>query len=107
MRTLRPAGLIYRKSTASLETQLSPASAACPRTNGSAPSARPSRLLTAASLAVVAIGGLLPLTPLAADLGFVPPPGRFFLILAAMVAAYLDGVQMVKLWFYRHFIPEP
>ncbi|HEY4575451.1 MAG TPA: hypothetical protein VIJ26_15850 [Thermoanaerobaculia bacterium] len=33
------------------------------------------------------------------------PPPRFFLILAAMVAVYLAGVQGVKTWFYRRFFP--
>jgi Mg2+-importing ATPase len=67
---------------------------------------RPSLLLTAASLAVVAIGALLPFTPFAARLGFVPPPAKFFLILAGMVAVYLAGAQATKAWFYRHFFPE-
>ena len=40
---------------------------------------------------------------LASPLGFVAPPPRFFLILAAMVAVYLAGVQGVKTWFYRRF----
>jgi P-type Mg2+ transporter len=66
---------------------------------------RPSRLLTATSLAVVVIGALLPFTPFAARLGFVPPPAKFFLILAGMVALYLAGAQAIKAWFYRHFFP--
>jgi magnesium-transporting ATPase (P-type) len=59
--------------------------------------------LTLTSLTVVALAALLPLTPLASALGFVAPPPRFFLILAAMVAVYLAGVQAVKTWFYRSF----
>ena len=69
-------------------------------------SSRPSRLLTATSLSVVAIAALIPWSPFAAKLGFVPPPAKFFLILAVMVAVYLAGVQAVKVWFYRHFFPE-
>ena len=75
------------------------------RTRGNPLRSRPSRLLTLTSLAVVALAALLPLTPLAPALGFVAPPPRFFLILAAMVAVYLAGVQGVKTWFYRRFFP--
>lgn len=73
------------------------------RTRGNPLRSRPSRLLTLTSLSVVALAALLPLTPLAPALGFVAPPPRFFLILAAMVAVYLAGVQEVKIWFYRRF----
>src|SRR4051794_14679177 len=75
------------------------------RTRGNPLRSRPSRLLALTSLAVVALAALLPLTPLAPALGFVAPPPRFFLILAAMVAVYLAGVQGVKTWFYRRFFP--
>ncbi len=75
------------------------------RTRGNPLKSRPSRLLTATSLAVVALAALIPLTPLARPLGFVAPPARFFLILAAMVAVYLVGVQGIKTWFYRRFAP--
>ncbi|PYQ63583.1 MAG: magnesium-translocating P-type ATPase, partial [Acidobacteria bacterium] len=73
------------------------------RTRGNPFRSRPSRLLTLTSLSVVVLAALLPLTPLASPLGFVAPPPRFFLILAAMVAVYLAGVQGVKTWFYRSF----
>ena len=73
------------------------------RTRGNPLRSRPSRLLTLTSLSIVVLGALIPLTPLAPALGFVPPPLRFFLILAAMVAVYLAGVQGVKTWFYRRF----
>ncbi len=77
------------------------------RTRGNPLRSRPSRLLTLTSLSVVVLAALLPLTPFASALGFVPPPARFFLILAAMVAVYLAGVQGVKTWFYRRFAPHP
>ena len=73
------------------------------RTRGNPFRSRPSRLLTLTSLSVVVLAALIPLTPLASPLGFVAPPPRFFLILAAMVAVYLAGVQGVKTWFYRSF----
>jgi Mg2+-importing ATPase len=75
------------------------------RTRGNPFRSRPSRLLTATSLAIVALGAVIPWTPFAAALGFVPPPAKFFLILSAMVAVYLAGVQGIKMWFYKRFAP--
>ena len=71
------------------------------RTRGNPLRSRPSAILTATSLAVVAIGTALPYTPLGARLGFVPPPGLFLLILAGTVVVYLVMVQAVKTLFYR------
>jgi Mg2+-importing ATPase len=76
------------------------------RTRGNPLKSRPSRLLTATSLAVVALGALLPMTGLGRALGFVSPPPDFFLVLVAMVVAYLGGVEVVKRWFYRRFAAE-
>ena len=73
------------------------------RTRGNPLRSRPSSILTATSLAVVAAATALPYTPLGARLGFVPVPGLFFLILAGMVVGYLAMVQAVKTWFYRRF----
>jgi Mg2+-importing ATPase len=75
------------------------------RTRGNPLRSRPSRLLTLTSLAVVAAAVALPFTLLGARLGFVPPPARFFGILATMVTVYLGGVEIVKRWFYRRFAP--
>ncbi|HEX7077578.1 MAG TPA: magnesium-translocating P-type ATPase [Candidatus Eisenbacteria bacterium] len=71
------------------------------RTRGNPFRSRPSRLLVATSLAVVAVAILLPATPLGAGLGFVPVPGLFFLILAGVVLCYLLAVEGVKRLFYR------
>jgi Mg2+-importing ATPase len=76
------------------------------RTRGNPLRSRPSSILTATSLAVVAAATALPYTALGARLGFVPVPGLFFLILAGMVLAYLAMVQAVKTWFYRRFAAE-
>jgi Mg2+-importing ATPase len=76
------------------------------RTRGNPFRSRPSSILTATSLAVVAVATALPFTPLGARLGFVPVPGLFFVILGGMVAAYLVAVQGVKTWFYRRFAAE-
>jgi Mg2+-importing ATPase len=57
---------------------------------------RPSRALTATTLAVVATGVVLPFTPLAGPLGFVPLPAAFFAFLAGTTATYLALVEVVK-----------
>jgi P-type Mg2+ transporter len=64
---------------------------------------RPNRWLAIASLTVVAAAVLVPLSPLAAYLGFVAPPPLFFLLLAVMVFAYLLSVEGAKHFFYRYF----
>jgi Mg2+-importing ATPase len=62
---------------------------------------KPHALLAALSLGVVAVGVLLPLTPLGALFGFVPPPPAFYVFLVAAVASYLVLVEVVKRIFYR------
>jgi Mg2+-importing ATPase len=76
------------------------------RTRGNPFRSRPSPVLTATSCAIVAVATALPFTPLGARLGFVALPGLFFVILAALVCAYLAMVQGVKAWFYRSFAAE-
>jgi Mg2+-importing ATPase len=73
------------------------------RTRANPLRSRPSSILTATSLAVVAAATALPYTVLGARLGFVPVPGLFFLILAGMVVVYLGFVEVGKRWFYRRF----
>jgi hypothetical protein len=60
----------------------------------------PSLPLTLAALSVVAVGALLPATPLAHVLGFQPLPAGFFAALAAMVVAYLALIEFGKRIFY-------
>ena len=62
---------------------------------------RPSVTLLMAALAVVTVGAVLPATPLASRLGFVPLPATFFLVLVVMVVAYLVLIEVVKCWFFR------
>ncbi|HYM22553.1 MAG TPA: cation transporting ATPase C-terminal domain-containing protein, partial [Vicinamibacterales bacterium] len=66
------------------------------RTSGSPLASRPSRPLAITTLAIVAVGLLLPATPLAPLLGCVVPPVAFFAFLAAATAAYLCLVEIVK-----------
>ncbi|HYS34343.1 MAG TPA: magnesium-translocating P-type ATPase, partial [Pseudonocardiaceae bacterium] len=61
----------------------------------------PSLPLTLAALGVVAVGALLPATPLAHTLGFHPLPGDFFAALAGMVVCYLGLIELGKRIFYR------
>ena len=71
------------------------------RTRGNPLKSRPSVPLIATTLAVVLIGALLPLTPLAHALGFVVPPLRFGAFVAAATLAYLALVQVAKVALFR------
>jgi hypothetical protein len=51
-------------------------------------------------LSTVAV--LLPFTP-AACISVLAPPAFFFLILTAMLLAYLLAVEGKKRWFFSHF----
>jgi P-type Mg2+ transporter len=62
---------------------------------------RPSMPLLLAAIAVVALGAVLPFTPLANLLGFRPLPGLFFFALTLMVISYLALIELGKRWFYR------
>ena len=71
------------------------------RTRGNPLKSRAHPLLTATSLAVVAIAVVLPFTPIGTHFGFVPPPAKFYFILGAMVLVYLFVVELAKQGFYR------
>ena len=73
------------------------------RTAGNPLRSRPSRPLTITTLLIVAIGILLPYTPLAGPLGFTPLPALYFLFLAVMTAIYLLLVQLVKSRLMRRY----
>lgn len=66
----------------------------------------PNRWLIACSMAVVAVAVALPFTPAGVHLGFTPPPLLFFLVLGAMLLAYLVSVEWMKRWFFRRFAAE-
>jgi len=61
----------------------------------------PSLPLTLAALGVVAVGAVLPATPLARSLGFQPLPGGFFAALVGLVGCYLALIEVGKRVFYR------
>jgi P-type Mg2+ transporter len=67
---------------------------------------RPNPWLVACSLTVVAVAVLLPFTPAGVYLGFVAPPAFFFVILAAILIAYLLAVEGMKQRFFRRFTAE-
>jgi P-type Mg2+ transporter len=66
------------------------------RTAGNPFRSRPSLPLTITVLLVVAVGMLLPYSPFAANLGFTPLPGLYFLYLIVMTVIYLLLVELVK-----------
>jgi Mg2+-importing ATPase len=58
------------------------------------------------SLAVVAIGSWLTVSPWAKTLGFVPLPWSFWGFLLLMLLGYSALTQLVKVWFIRKFGEE-
>ena len=62
-----------------------------------------SQFLIFTSIYIVTIGLLLPFIPLGEHFGFVPPPLPFFLVLMAIIAAYLFLMQRVKSWFITRY----
>ena len=66
------------------------------RTFGNPLRSKASVALTVTALGVVAIGVLLPFTPLAGVLGFVPLPPLYFAFLGGATLTYLGLVELVK-----------
>jgi Mg2+-importing ATPase len=66
---------------------------------------RASKTLILTSLIVVIVGAWLTISPLAQTLGFVALPPLYWLLLLAMLLAYIALTQIVKTWFIRRF-PE-
>jgi Mg2+-importing ATPase len=63
---------------------------------------RPSRPLTAAIFGALAVAVIVPLSPLGSVLGFGALPAQFWLLLVAIVAAYLTMVEIAKRIYDRH-----
>ncbi|MFN8073050.1 MAG: magnesium-translocating P-type ATPase [Mycobacterium sp.] len=68
---------------------------------------RPGGVLTAATLAVIAVGVALTVSPLAGTLGFAALPWQFFGALALFVVAYLVLVEITKAVFYAEPVRPP
>lgn len=64
---------------------------------------RPSGLLLASTLVIVAIACILPFTVIGSVFGFVHPPVSFFAVLAGLVIGYLILVEVTKKWFYNKY----
>ncbi|MGD0877361.1 MAG: magnesium-translocating P-type ATPase [Anaerolineales bacterium] len=62
---------------------------------------RPSRAMLAVTAAVMLVTLLLPYSPLAGILGFVPLSLPYLLIIFGIVVLYFLSAEMTKRWFYR------
>ncbi len=62
---------------------------------------RASWQLTMTSILIMAIGALLPFSPLAAPLGFVPLAWQFWPILFGTLLLYVGLTQLIKMWMVR------
>jgi P-type Mg2+ transporter len=66
------------------------------RTMGNPFRSRPSVPLALTTIAIVVIGVLLPISPLARILGFTPLPGPFFVFLIISIVTYMLLVELAK-----------
>ncbi len=62
---------------------------------------RASWQLTMTTLAIMGVGALLPFTPVAKYLGFVPLPWQFWPLLAITLVCYVGLTQLIKHWMIR------
>jgi Mg2+-importing ATPase len=62
---------------------------------------RASWQLTMTTLLIMLIGAVLPYSPLAAPLGFVPLPPLFWLLLLVTLVCYVGLTQLIKTWLIR------
>jgi len=74
------------------------------RTAGNPLRSRPSLPLAMTTVLVVLIGVILPFTPLATTLGFVPLPGAYFVFLGGVTMTYLILVEVVKRRLMRRLL---
>jgi Mg2+-importing ATPase len=78
------------------------------RTAGNPLRSRPSVWLTVNTLAIVAVGVMLPFSPVGGLLGFTRLPMPFFLFLTVSTLTYLLLVEAAKRRFFSHVIvPRP
>jgi Mg2+-importing ATPase len=64
---------------------------------------KPGRGMQLATAGVALATLILPYTPLAGLLGFVPLPPLFMLAVAAIVVVYFAAAELTKRWFFRRF----
>jgi Mg2+-importing ATPase len=77
------------------------------RTHGNPLKSRPSLPLTLTTLGITLLGVIVPYTPLAGLLGFVPLPLGYLLFVALATAAYLGLVEAGKQWLLGRSRPKP
>jgi Mg2+-importing ATPase len=62
---------------------------------------RASWQLTMTTILIMGVGAILPFSPLAKSLGFVPLPWQFWPILAATLICYVGLTQLIKMWMVK------
>ena len=62
---------------------------------------RASWQLTVTTIAIMGIGAILPFSPLAQYLGFVPLPWQFWPLLAGTLICYVGLTQLIKQWMVK------
>jgi P-type Mg2+ transporter len=62
---------------------------------------RPGKWLTILALACIAVGTIIPFTPIGAFMGFTPLPAQYWPLLVLMVMTYLLLVDMGKVFFMK------
>ena len=68
---------------------------------------RPGPVLVITVLVTIAVGALLPYSPLNGLMGFTPLPAPFFLALLGMLILYLTMVELAKIWYFRRISEQP
>ena len=63
---------------------------------------RPSNALTIVSFAVIGVVLLIPISPLAGPLGFVPLSWGVIALMIGISVVYFFSAEFAKRWFYRH-----
>jgi len=62
---------------------------------------RASWQLTVTTVVIMIVGAILPYSPLASALGFVPLPGLFWPLLLLTLICYVGLTQFVKTWLIK------
>ena len=75
------------------------------RTRQAIGKSRPSRAMLMVTGLVGLVTLILPYTPLAGVLGFVPLPPSIVLAMLLIALLYFGAAELTKRWFYRHFQP--
>jgi Mg2+-importing ATPase len=64
---------------------------------------KPNKWLTINIAAILTLALILPYTSLGKLFNFVPLPATFLAVLVGFIVVYLFMVEMMKIWFYKHF----